>query len=472
MKNIIQCIIAALSLAVCSVIASAQISTLVMQDGQSFEDPSKAYGWNWLYSGVWGASSNTNIGLDGPGTWHAAIILNLTAHIGDSITKIGYYHGDSATVTAKIYTGNYQNPLILVGQSNPYTFSTPGWKQNIMLQTPVVITAPALYWIVLSIQDPGANYYPLGSRAPLNNNAGKISLDGSTWTDLSTYNLNYSWLMGAYVYSACPPPKNLNAINVGPYSATLQWAVQQGGTPSSWEIQYGPSGFSPGNGLTATSSTTSATLTNLSHSTQYDFYVRAVCGASVSPWAGPGNFITQYVNDNADFLSYYFGFPGETDNISYPLIEVNIPGNPNLSNLVAHFTVSPGVREVKVNGVEQISGQTPNNFYSPVLYSIRAEDSITVKNWLVIVNGYNNITTIQNEPFILYPNPCSDYITLYVSTNGNAKLYDITGKEIDSFQLNNPETKISTKHLKNGLYYLKLSNSEQQEIIRKFIVQR
>jgi len=449
---------------------SAQFTNLILQDDQIHEDPTKAYGWNWLYTGVWGAGSNTNIGLDGAGVWYAAIILNLSGHIGDSITKIGYYHGDSATVTAKIYTGNYQNPLILVGESDPYTYTTAGWKQNIMLQTPVAISSPGLYWIVLAVQDPGANYYPLGARTPLNTNAGKISLDGNSWSDLSTYSLDFSWLIGAYVYSVCPPPKNLNATNVGPYSATVSWA-SQGGIPTSWEIQYGPTGFTPGSGQTATSTLPSTTLTSLSHSTQYDFYVRAVCGSSdISPWAGPGSFETEYVNDHADFLTYYFGFGGENDNILYPTINVTIPGSPDLSNLAAYFTVSPGVLEVKAGGIDQISGITPNNFYTPVLYSILAEDSITIKNWLVIVNNYNSVYELNESNIFLYPNPCNSHTTLYCPDASVIMIFDISGKQLFRQISSSPMTTIETNKLSQGVYILKV-HTPDKEFATKLIVQ-
>jgi hypothetical protein len=438
-------------------------------DETSFPNPVKAYGWNWLYTGVWGAGSNTNIGLDGAGIWYAGIILNLSTHIGDTITKIGYYHGDSATVTARVYTGNYQNPLIQVAESSPQTITTAGWQQNVMLLNPVPITSPGLYWIVLVVQDPGQDFYPIGSRVPLNPNAGRLSLDGTTWTDLSNYSINNSWMIGAYVHSACPPPKNLTATNVGPYSANLSWATQVGGTPSSWEIQYGHAGFTPGSGLTATSTLTSATLLNLDHSTQYQFYVRAVCGTTdTSTWIGPASFETEFVNDQANILSYYFGHGGEIDNIDDPNITVSIPGSPDLSNLVAHFTVSPGVREIKVAGVDQISGQTPNNFYTPVIYSILAEDSITVKNWLVIVNGYNSITEMDNARFAMFPNPAGDVVNILCADGSMIRLFDQTGKEVLVHQTEKIITSLNISWLPEGLYLIKMSDAEG-EIIRKMI---
>jgi len=53
------------------------------------------------------------------------------------------------------------------------------------------------------------------------------------------------------------------------------------------------------------------------------------------------------------------------------------------TNLVATFTLSDGA-VAKVNGVEQVSGQTANDFTSPVAYTVIAEDG-TEQNWIVIV---------------------------------------------------------------------------------------
>jgi hypothetical protein len=442
----------------------------VTQEGAQSESPDKAYGWNWLYTGTWGVASQTNIGLDGAGIWYAAIILNLSDHIGDSIIKVGYYHKDSATVTAKIYTGNYQNPLVQVGQSIPYTFTVAGWKQDILLQNPVAISAPALYWIILEVQDPGANYYPIGSRAPLNQNAGKISVNGTVWNDLSFYSINNSWLLGAYVYNSCPPPKNLSVSQVGPYNSTVKWNTQ-GGTIPMWQIEYGFSGFLPGTGLTVSTADTSYMMTNLQHSTQYQYYVRAVCGqGDTSLWAGPGSFETLYVNDKAEFLNYYFGYAGEIDIINDPYIFVTIASSPNLSNLVAHFSVSSGVREIKVNGIDQISGQTLNNFYQPVVYSILAEDSVTMKNWIVVVNGFNNLIEISDSDFFIFPNPCTDYFEMFAPEGSELTITDVFGKHVMLEKIHKNFTVVGVHHLPKGTYLLKVK-TKGTEMIRKIVIQ-
>lgn len=451
-----------------SVQSQSLISSQTFDEHETGFDPAKLYGWNWLYTGVWGAGANTDVGLDAAATWYAAIILDLSDHIGDSITKVAWYHGDSATITGKIYTGNYTNPLIQVGQTNPMTYTTHGWKQNILLQTPVEIQYPGQYWVVLAIQDPGVDHYPLGARTPLNTNAGKISTDGSSWTDLSYYSLDYSWLMGAFVYSVCPPPKSLVSLNIGPYSATVGWTAQ--GTALTWDIEYGPSGFIQGTGQMALSYSNTVNLTGLTHSTQYDFYVRAICSdTDTSEWEGPGTFETAWVNDSADFKNYYFGYGGEIDLIDDPDVTVTLPGNPDLSNLVAYFTTSNGVKEVKVNGVDQISGETPNNFYNPVVYSIRAEDSVTVKNWTVVVNGYNDILISETAPVLLYPNPCNEYCFIFSDTHYEMDVFDVNGTLVFNKKVKPDVNRIETACLSSGTYLIRLSDDNEVRFLKLFV---
>jgi hypothetical protein len=448
--------------------AQSLVVTQVSEEYETGFDPVKLYGWNWLYTGIWGAGSNTNVGLDAAAIWYAAIILDLSGHIGDSITKVAWYHGDSATITGKIYTGNYTNPLIQVGQTNPMTYTTPGWKQNILLQTPVEIQSPGQYWVVLAIQDPGVDHYPLGARTPLNTNAGKISTDGSTWTDLSYYSLDYSWLMGAFVYSVCPPPKTLVSSTIGPYSATVSWTAQ--GTALTWDIEYGPAGFVQGTGQMAMSYSNTVNLTGLTHSTNYDFYVRAICSATdTSEWEGPGTFETAWVNDSADFKSYYFGFGGEIDIIDDPNVNVTLPGSPDLSNLVAYFTTSNGVQEIKVNGVDQVSGGTPNNFYTPVIYSIMAEDSVTVKNWIVVVNGYNDISFSEVNETLIYPNPCTENFYLLADRDYLMEVVDINGSLILSRTIHSGTTLFETTGLSSGVYLVRLSDEDGVKVIKLMV---
>ena len=84
---------------------------------------------------------------------------------------------------------------------------------------------------------------------------------------------------------ACMYPDNFSVVSVGNDNATLSW--NELGDATSWNIQYGPVGFTPGEGTTVIADSTTFTVTNLADMTNFDFYVQADCGGSQSDWVGP-----------------------------------------------------------------------------------------------------------------------------------------------------------------------------------------
>jgi parallel beta-helix repeat protein len=89
----------------------------------------------------------------------------------------------------------------------------------------------------------------------------------------------------------CPPMTALTASNITATSANVAWT----GTGASFQVQYGAAGFTPGSGMTVTSTTNTASLTGLTFETNYNFYVRAICAVGdTSPWSATGSFFTGY----------------------------------------------------------------------------------------------------------------------------------------------------------------------------------
>jgi len=90
---------------------------------------------------------------------------------------------------------------------------------------------------------------------------------------------------------SCPAPTNLTAANITASQADLSWTA--GGSENQWNIEYGVSGFQQGQGTMVNGVANNPyTLTGLSGSTDYDYYVQADCGGSTSSWAGPYTFTT------------------------------------------------------------------------------------------------------------------------------------------------------------------------------------
>jgi hypothetical protein len=89
----------------------------------------------------------------------------------------------------------------------------------------------------------------------------------------------------AYTYTAAPTTT----------TAGIGWTAPTAGTPSGYQFEYGLRGFTQGAGTTLNPTTTSVSMTSLSPSSVYSFYVRTFCGGTdYSVWSGPITFNTVF----------------------------------------------------------------------------------------------------------------------------------------------------------------------------------
>lgn len=89
----------------------------------------------------------------------------------------------------------------------------------------------------------------------------------------------------------CNPPSNPTFTSTTHNTATLAWT--NGGTETAWSIEYGPIGFTPGSGTIVPATSNPFTLTGLTESTGYEYYVNAFCSPTdISLYAGPAVFAT------------------------------------------------------------------------------------------------------------------------------------------------------------------------------------
>jgi len=88
----------------------------------------------------------------------------------------------------------------------------------------------------------------------------------------------------------CLAPTALVVSDIADISANTGWNAE--GSESQWEVEYGVSGYVQGSGTTVVANNTLHTITGLTANTDYQFYVRAKCGAEDSDWSGPYSFTT------------------------------------------------------------------------------------------------------------------------------------------------------------------------------------
>lgn len=140
----------------------------------------------------------------------------------------------------------------------------------------------------------------------------------------------------------CPRPREIAVSNVTQTNATISWSDTSN---SFFEIEYGPTGFTRGTGISVTSSTNSVTLYGLTHSTSYDVYVRAFCTLSdTSNWSFVTTFATQCgIIDSLPYTQNFAGWGAGTGArpacwtsggySSYPYIQNVVDAS---SNVIGH----------------------------------------------------------------------------------------------------------------------------------------
>ncbi|WP_274474269.1 fibronectin type III domain-containing protein [Mangrovimonas aestuarii] len=85
----------------------------------------------------------------------------------------------------------------------------------------------------------------------------------------------------------CDEPTELSATNITQTTADLEWIA--GNTETSWNVEYGATGFVQGEGTTVTGiSTNLYSVDGLVADSDYEFYVQANCDVDInSSWLGP-----------------------------------------------------------------------------------------------------------------------------------------------------------------------------------------
>ena len=95
------------------------------------------------------------------------------------------------------------------------------------------------------------------------------------------------------IVSPCSTVEGISLISAGVDNATLGW---NGGDNTEFQYVYGPAGFLLDTATLAASTTDTVILSGLTANTQYDFYVRAVCGdGDTSNWSNAFSFRTDCV---------------------------------------------------------------------------------------------------------------------------------------------------------------------------------
>ena len=238
----------------------------------------------------------------------------------------------------------------------------------------------------------------------------------------------------------CASVLNLMAINTA-YDAfpliELQWTGSS--QPDHWQIEYGPQGFTLGNGTLATSNDCTFAIYELENqgllqpNTWYDFYVRSVCDddtygewdsvhyrtfcAKVSNLAMADDNIT--VNADGLLEGYRITWSDATDTWQW-MVSYGIAGTDTGNNEV--------VDEPQFN----MPPLRPETRYEVWVYSLCDEDNYGEPQYLSFTTSTVGIANVEAVQMEVYPNPANGrcVVTLPDNTEAELNLYSADGRLI------------------------------------------
>ena len=156
-------------------------------------------------------------------------------------------------------------------------------------------------WTDLSFSHSGASFPPRTTKIHFNPLADSLYL---AWVIDGNHMLMYDWYVddiSIVEILDCLPPTGINHSNLTTTSVHIEWSDFI--AADSCEIEYGVTGFTQGTGTTLLTTTDSLTITGLTPSTCYDFYVRTICiSGEMSDWSSKYTFCTEQIPVHVPFI--------------------------------------------------------------------------------------------------------------------------------------------------------------------------
>ena len=206
---------------------------------------------------------------------------------------------------------------------------------------------------------------------PIRTDAFYYSPDGAaSWFDFAPNNRFRLAIEFGTIVPNCAPPTALTASSVTATSASIAFTIPASGV-TSYEVLYGPAGFSPGAGGTLVTATASpVALTGLTPATAYQVYVRSNCTAGgTSSYAPPVAFTTQCAssqvitafpyNQNFDTL-----VPGQSLPCGFSVLDGNADG---ATWAVSATNSNSGANSIRYRGLTLNNVAADDWFFTPPL---------------------------------------------------------------------------------------------------------
>jgi hypothetical protein len=203
---------------------------------------------------------------------------------------------------------------------------------------------------------------------------------------------------------ACAKPISLSASNITISTVTFNWT--EAGNATSWNIEYGPSGFVLGTGTRVPDLTsTTINISGLTANTSYQFYVQSSCAYTKSDWVASNTYITL---DKA--TPVIFTLPTTSRSLIYgeALNNVNLNGGVAKVDGVTvagnFYFVNPSFKpEAGTISVDVKFVPTNTSLYKEVVGQIsvvvnKASATVTITSLSKVYNSYAQMPTITTNP--------------------------------------------------------------------------
>lgn len=331
---------------------------------------------------------------------------------------------------------------------------------------------------------------------------------------------------------SCFAIRNLNdATNITPTSITLNWDPATN-SPQGYQIEYGPFGFTQGTGTVLNTTTNSVTISGLTASTAYSYFIRTNCGSGVfSIWSPSLSFTT------AKVCPQTFGF--ET---TASLVGWTTAGNGAYGLSASAPTLAQAGNFYWIFNTNATA--VSNNWLFSAPFSLQANEAVTITFWIrcatvrslrlrvgnapteaalttqlwantalnnptytqytatytapsagIYYFGFNDISTAQatatlrldsinftsvlgvndflSSKFSVYPNPANNEINFSNDANAvvsTVEMADLNGRVVKSANVNATEGTISINDLATGIYMMTIT-TDQGVAVKKIVKQ-
>lgn len=455
-------------------------------------DPDGITDGQWYYydNGV-----NTDaIGTSGGNFWWG-IMLPSGSFTGNTLTKVAAYDYMAMTGTASIYQGGTNAPAgAAIGTVN-VTFTGSNQFVEFNFSNSVTINPQQNVWVVF-YNGSGATY-PAAVCANTGDANGRwVSLDGSTWEDLTSYGIDYTFMVRAYIEQG--GSGGSSAVYNEGQTCTVVATPNSGYTFTGWKE----------NGTTvSTNANYSFTVTgnhnlvaNFSATPpppqQYTISVSAnpSSGGSVS---GGGTYtqgqsctVSASANSGYTFTNWTENGTQVSTNANYTF---TVTGN---RILVAHFaqntytihasagangTITPSGTITVTHGANQSFAMIPDNGYivqdvfidgnsvgpmnSYSFTNVTADHYIHVT--FVLLDGVEENNSISA---VVYPNPTTGEVVIECERLQHLRIVNAFGQTVYNSDIEGDQIRIDLSSFAKGVYMMHIE-AEDGRAIRKIVVE-